>query len=370
MNKSRILTIILTALICVSAVSCNKNSNKSSENSSNEASQFATETTEELSEQTTEEQTDTEESTDSKNESPDNPFGKTTDINDYFTPDAPEPALWKVTDDDSGNVMYMMGTIHVASDNAFSLPDYIMDAYENADGVAVEYDINKLSSSLTSLALYQNALLYKDGTTVKDHLSSETYEKAKNYFDDLGVYNEQLDKYTTGYWIQQLNMIMFQRMENLNLTGIDSYFIGLANKDGKEVVSIEELSAQTDALNAYSDDLADYVISDMVDNIDEIEEYTQSVADMYNCWAKGDVDKLQEIDADEMGELPKELEDDYVQYENIILHNRNQVMAQRASEFIENNDNLFYMVGSLHFAGDQGVDDILEDMGYTVEKLH
>lgn len=91
---------------------------------------------------------------------------------------------------------------------------------------------------------------------------------------------------------------------------------------------------------------------------------------MYNCWAKGDVDKLQEIDADEMGELPKELEDDYVQYENIILHNRNQVMAQRASEFIENNDNLFYMVGSLHFAGDQGVDDILEDMGYTVEKLH
>jgi uncharacterized protein YbaP (TraB family) len=108
----------------------------------------------------------------------------------------------------------------------------------------------------------------------------------------------------------------------------------------------------------------------MVDNIDEIEEYTQSVADMYNCWAKGDVDKLQEIDADEMGELPKELEDDYVQYENIILHNRNQVMAQRASDFIENNDNLFYMVGSLHFAGDQGVDDILEDMGYTVEKLH
>ena len=266
--------------------------------------------------------------------------------------------------------MYMMETIHVASDNSFSLPDYIMDAYENADGVAVEYDINKLSSSLTSLALYQNALLYKDGTTVKDHLSSETYEKAKNYFDDLGVYNEQLDKYTTGYWIQQLNMIMFQRMENLNFTGIDSYFIGLANKDGKEVVSIEELSAQTDALNAYSDDLADYVISDMVDNIDEIEEYTQSVADMYNCWAKGDVDKLQEIDADEMGELPKELEDDYVQYENIILHNRNQVMAQRASEFIENNDNLFYMVGSLHFAGDQGVDDILEDMGYTVEKLH
>ena len=39
-------------------------------------------------------------------------------------------------------------------------------------------------------------------------------------------------------------------------------------------------------------------------------------------------------------------------------------------EFIENNDKLFYMVGSLHFAGDQGVDDILEDMGYTVEKLH
>ena len=32
--------------------------------------------------------------------------------------------------------------------------------------------------------------------------------------------------------------------------------------------------------------------------------------------------------------------------------------------------NYFFMVGSAHYAGDKGVDDLLADMGYTVVSIH
>ena len=45
------------------------------------------------------------------------------------------------------------------------------------------------------------------------------------------------------------------------------------------------------------------------------------------------------------------------------------VMSPKAEEFIKNGDNYFFMVGAAHFAGDKGVDDILKEKGYTVERV-
>ena len=80
-----------------------------------------------------------------------------------------------------------------------------------------------------------------------------------------------------------------------------------------------------------------------------------------------DIDALAE-DADEY-ELPDELLDDYADYMGVILYDRNRGMAEKAAEFLENGDNYFFMVGSMHFAGDRGVDDLLAEMGYTVERV-
>ena len=68
------------------------------------------------------------------------------------------PALWRVTDNDTGNSLYMMGTIHITLDSTFPLPEYIMEVYEASDGVAVEYDIRKIESDFQQIIILSSLL--------------------------------------------------------------------------------------------------------------------------------------------------------------------------------------------------------------------
>ena len=68
-------------------------------------------------------------------------------------------------------------------------------------------------------------------------------------------------------------------------------------------------------------------------------------------------------------EIPKELQDDYTYYLNQVIFERNEQMADKAVEYMKNGNNYFFMVGAAHFAGSKGVDDILAERGYKVERV-
>lgn len=253
-------------------------------------------------------------------------------------------------------------------EDAPEYPDTLMEIYSNCDSIAVEYDVTALTEDASAQMEYLQGMIYADNTTIKDHISEETYNKAKGYFESLGAYSEMLDQYTAGYWINQLSSVMYLRLENMNYEGTDTYFINKAKEDGKDVINIEELSAQTNALNAFSDDYADYNMSEMIDNINEIGDFAQTYSEMYDLWASGDGEISVDMDTD-IDELPDDLIDDHAEYVQVVITDRNKNMAERASEIIKENNNCLFMVGSAHYSGENGVDNLLEGMGYTVEKI-
>ena len=366
MKTRKILIAVLAAAMSLTVVSCGDSEKKSESEQSSEtvtteaATEAATETSTDAEEETTAEGTDANAEA--------NPFGETVDIMNYIDSTEIAPPLWKVTDPESGNTMYLMGTIHALPTAVKDYPDNILEIYNNCDAVAVEYDISKLTTDAVVANAFGQALLYTDGTTIKDHISEETYNKAKGYFESIGGYSEMLDQYTTGFWLDQILSVCMYRMENLELSGTDAYFIAKAQEDGKEVISIEELSAQTGALNAYSDDLADYYISDGIDNIDDMEGFAESYSELYTPWSKGD-GEISFDDEEDMDELPEDLLDDYAEYKKILLTDRNKVMADRAAELIKGDKSVFFMVGAAHYSDVDGVDNLLEEKGFTVEKI-
>ena len=293
--------------------------------------------------------------------------GDETDINDYISTTDIAPAMWKVTDPATGNELYMMGTIHVVTDNTFPLPDYIMDVYKNCDGVAVELNINSLMDDMEQLQDFYNKLVYTDGTTVKDHISEETYEKMKNYLSAKNMYSPMFDTYSAGFWATQVESVSILSIGNIDETGVDARFITMADEDGKKVVDIETIDIQASVITSLSDELSDYMICETIDKADDMKEFTKQFAEMYDAWASGDIDGLDEEDDED--EMPEELEDDYADYMDTILYKRNAGMAEKAEEYLKNGDNYFFMVGGAHFAGDKGVDDILKEKGYIVERV-
>ncbi|MDE6834687.1 MAG: TraB/GumN family protein [Ruminococcus sp.] len=397
MKSIKILCVFITAFLCVTAVSCGDTQEESTENSGTSVSETESETEtqtesdtqlEEIQEEETRaetsaipEETKPEETSETESISESEPdtqadntgnvsaYGTTADIKEYIKTTEIKPPLWKVTDPETQNELYVMGTIHVVPSGFDGLPDYVKDIYENSDGIAVEYDTSQLMSDIRALIAYQQMFIYEDGSTIQEHISDETYQKAKEYFDSIGAYSEELDYFSAGYWNNQLENLMILRLENLSTDGIDSQAIALAQKDGKEVVSIETLETQKNALDGMSDELVDYVMNEMLDDIDDIDNYAEELAELYDLWASGDVDPMLSEELDDMEELPEELKDDYENYMDVMLFNRNKGMAEKASEFLKDGKNYLFMVGSAHYAGENGVDDILSGMGYTVEKI-
>ncbi len=357
MKKGIFIFLLSAVIMTASAVSCGNNSSdkeKPDKNSSADADD--------------KEHEDNADDSD-KDSDEDRPSGnETVDINDYITSDQPRPALWKATDPDTGNSIYLMGTIHVVGENTFPLPDYIMDVYDDCDAVAVEYDIDTLENDLSLMQDFLLSMTYSDGTTIEDHLSAETVEKAGELFKDMGMPLSAMKMYQPGFWISQLETSALLKIDNLSNDGVDAAFMQYAKDDGKDIVSIETLDTQVSAMLGYSDDLADYVLSETADTIDDLDSMAGSFGELYNFWADGDIDALMTIE-EEMEQLPKDLRDDYEDYYDIMLFDRNEGMADRAAEFIRNGDNYFFMVGAMHFAGDRGVDDLLEDMGFNVERV-
>ena len=374
--KFKNLYAFLGAFLCVVAVSCGnseKNTDTSSETESSTVTDIQTETEVTKAEETTVSETQTENQSETTSETSEenvSAYGTTADFNDYITATKVTPPVWKVTDPETNNELYLMGTIHALPENFTEFPDYVMDIYENSDGVAVEYDVSKIQNDIRELIKYQQMYIYEDGSTIQEHISDETYQKAKSYFESIGAYSDMLDNFSAGYWYSQISSAMLLRLEHLSLTGVDSMFIENATNDGKEVVNIETLDIQVGAVDAYSDELVDFLMSEAIDDIDNIDEYAEGIGELYNDWASGDIDEMLNEDFDEIDELPEELKDDYEDYMNVMLYNRNKGMADKASEFLKEGKNYFFMVGSAHYAGDKGVDDLLADMGYTVVSIH
>lgn len=374
MKASKITAAFLAAILAVCTTSCGKSDDSKDEKSSASkpaADTSSEETTEASSEENTEAGTEAETEAETEDASGEVSVNfETVDGSEYFTDAAPTPPVWKVTDPGSGNYLYLMGTIHVLPDGAFDkMPSYVMDIYENCDGIAVEYNTEELQSDMAQMQEFVQALMYQDGSTITDHISEESYEAAKNLLSSQGAYTQQYDMFQAGYWMSLLTSFVVNYTDGVSFDGVDANFIKLAQKDGKEVINIEELSAQTDALTGYTDELADALLMMNVEQMDDMPSYVETLGKMYNSWAIGDEEGLTEEQEEELEDIPEDLVDDYEQYNDTLLTKRNKQMAERASEFIKEGKNYFFMVGTLHYSGEEGVEDLLRSMGYEVERV-
>lgn len=283
------------------------------------------------------------------------------------------PAVWKVTDPESGNSLYMMGTIHIIPQSEQVVPQYVLDIYEQSDGVAVEYDVTRLNGDMVAAFKYLSYFVIDDGTTITDHISEETYERAKEYLTGAGLYQEGTESYNASYWSSMVSNGVLLSIDGLDSDGIDAYFIGMAKADGKEVRDIERLETQMEAITCLSDSYNEWSINSVLDEI-SVDGYEIALEEgymtLYNAWATGDTAAFDDISEAEDSEVPAEFSEEYAEYNRRLLPERNVGMADAAEQYIKNGDNIFYMVGFGHFCGEGSVIELLEQRGYTVERAY
>ncbi|MFF2017048.1 TraB/GumN family protein [Paenibacillus sp. NPDC058177] len=267
--------------------------------------------------------------------------------------------LWKV--ENKGNTVYMLGTIHTVDKTIYPLRPEIENAFNAADYLGVEVDFTKVvPDELTKLIT--DVSEYKDGTTLKDHISAATYNKVTVFLKENGLPENSFDNIKAWYAQQQMGTILGAKQYLDEGMGIDMYFMGKAINTKKPIIGLETFESQYQVFNNFSDSLQEKLLLQFLDPNSLPSSATEmSMDDILKVWKTGDEKNLVKfVDA-------LRWDDDYFKG---MQTDRNLAMAEKIKGYLNSDKKETYMIalGASHFAGDSGLVTMLEKAGYKVVK--
>lgn len=279
------------------------------------------------------------------------------------------PILYKATDD-KGNVVWLFGSIHIGRDDYYPLPDYVLDAYDGSDALAVELDILAFEKDIKAQTRALSKLIYADGTKISDHISKSTYNKAVEIMEEQGLYNSMLDYYIPSLWSQFVDQCLFMELDVDFDSGIDKNMLKMAKNDDKEILEVESGEFQYGMMADYSEDLQKLLLENSVEAYDELDDAKEELDELLELWAIGDENGISEMLSEEdLEELTADEKKIYEEYHNVMIVERNESMTQYAVDALKSGKEVFICVGAAHVIGEGAIAQNLKDLGYKVERV-
>ncbi|WP_433938331.1 TraB/GumN family protein [Paenibacillus lautus] len=261
--------------------------------------------------------------------------------------------MWEV--ESNGNTVYLVGSMHIADDSFYPLRPEFEEAFAEADYLGVEVDVSKAADEAQQ-QLIMDMGMYKDGTTLKDHVSSETYAKLGKILTESGMKPNALDVFKP--WVVETTISSLKAVKAgyEAAAGIDLYFVQKAIERKIPVIELESYELQLGMFNGFSKELQEKNLNIALDNFDVLDDGVEQLAEM---WKTGNDEALLEF----TNSMAVDEE-----YNKAMLIDRNIGMAEKIDGYLKNDkkEEYFIVVGAAHYLGEHGIVKLLEDKGYTV----
>lgn len=283
--------------------------------------------------------------------------------------------------------VYVLGSIHLGSENAYPIMKEIRERFKGTDNIAVEVNILE-ESELTEYIL--SKAVYPEGQSLADEISPELYGEIAQLLEEHKVISiediegyrpwyinmvlpmliglENLEDSGLGEDIDYDNMTVEEKEELENLPyqytpGIDKYFLEKAVQNGVDIVELEGASYQIDMLSGMSKGTQEQLLKTTVSQLVEGVEDQVTLDTMIDFWRAGDYDSFEDIIVGSMESMPDE-------YNQALWHIRNDEMASKIEEyFAESDETYFVVVGAGHLVGETSIIKELESRGYETEAI-
>lgn len=261
--------------------------------------------------------------------------------------------MWEV--ENNGTTVYLVGSIHIGEDSFYPLRPEFETAFKDADYLGVEIDLSK-SADDAHTKLIMNMGMYQDGTTLKDHVSSETYAKVGKILEDNGMKANALDAYKP--WVVESSISTLKSMKAGYQAdaGVDLYFIKKAIERKIPVMELESYESQLSMFNGLSKELQEKNLNKTMDSVGVLQDDIKKMGEM---WKTGNDDQLLEL-TNSLATDPE--------YNKALLIDRNVKMAEKIDGYLKSGkkEEYFIVVGAAHYLGEHGIVKLLQDKGYTV----
>lgn len=271
------------------------------------------------------------------------------------------PPFFKVTDSETGGVVYMLGTIHVGKDGTI-YPKEIYSALDESDVLAVELDLLRLGEDPDEVSEAMKLFKYEEGDA-RDCMG-EDYDMIREALEIQFSYSESLDTYMPYVW---MSMYLGQAVSACSLNsgfGTDRALLEYAKEHSKDIYEIETIMEQYTVNANTSIGLQIFMLKDAVSDFNR---QAEELRELYDTWKNGDFEGIEKLVDD--GEIPDELKDDYKKYYDEMYTFRQEKMADYVIKALKNGDKAFVAVGALHYFASPDIIDYVEQAGYTVERI-
>lgn len=263
--------------------------------------------------------------------------------------------------DKNGNPsrIYVSGTIHLADESIYPVPDFILQAWDESDRIYGEISSDDWTDYQSIFMKHLSSSLITDGFNIEEVLSPEEIETIKSILGQENYLN----------FIQFEPWVITQTLSGLlyNESTLDSkysYDVFYINKSFSEEITMFGLDTLEEQLSLLSYGNRESQIQMLKDSLEALksgnEDSLKELENLYNAYKSYD----EEIFANHYySQIQEEIERNefYNEYYKQMLEVRNKKWAEKFSDLLNEGGTTFIFAGCAHFTGDKSVFKFLQE---------
>jgi uncharacterized protein len=263
--------------------------------------------------------------------------------------------LWRVLDS-NGAAVQLLGSIHVMPPSAYPLSPEIERAFEASKVLVEEVNLDEANDPQAMLPMLAKAML-TDGRTLDQVISAETFAAVKARTEQAGLPMIAVERMKP--WMVSIALTApALRAAGFDLElGLDKYFFTKAKKAGIERRALETVAYQIDRFDQMSLPLQETLLTTTLRDLDT--EVTEANG-LVTAWTAGDPSVTEKL-------LVKMREESPDLYRRLLVE-RNQNWIEPIERCLHEHAGCFIVVGAAHLVGPDGLLELLEKKGYTVQQ--
>jgi uncharacterized protein YbaP (TraB family) len=262
--------------------------------------------------------------------------------------------LWKVSQD--GKSIFLLGSIHYLREENYPLNQTILDTFDASKRLVLEIDLNQTSPGAAQRVVLEKAI-YRDGSTLAQNISEETYQLTSKRASELGIDMKALQPMKP--WFVALTMLS-AKLQQMGLNpklGVDHHLAERAKRNGKPTTGLETLEFQLGMFDQLAKREQESMLRETGDAVERIEKNINGIVE---SWLKGDGDRLATLMLAGMRAYPE-------LYRKVIVE-RNQRWLEEITQLVRQGGDALVVVGAAHLVGKDGVVAMLKARGFDAEQ--
>ena len=267
------------------------------------------------------------------------------------TPALAAPAMWRVSDADSS--VYLFGSIHL-----FTKPVEWRTPLFDAELKEAEHVYFEMIFDEAAYATFARVMLVdgrlRDGRTLWDILTPAEETEVRTALALSGIEPASVEQLQP--WMAEL--VLSTGMVAGAAAGVELVLDTEVDAERKRGLETAEEQVGFLAQGSEAEQVAN--LMNTVRQMAGIDGGAL-VDEMMTAWERGDVEALYRLNRFDMGEVGARYD--------VLITDRNARWTERIEQMLDENDDAMVVVGAGHLVGPEGVPALLEQRGFTVERV-